>query len=391
MGDEGVSIGVTTDEFANLRRERRVLPYPERLADLEAFLTDRGFSTRAQVRPIETPEGFALEPEFNAIAVTHGTVATAEVINQKRHSLGLAPLQIVLAEYVLADDGQVISSTRIRNGEIDVEGHILVATKPSAGSRPRRFVEALALVAVWMALGYALRAAANLYLVLGIPLTLAFQLLVRRKRLEELWVRHGRSFGKRWIAVLVAAAAIVAVLLAGPGSVASALWLGAAFVGIFGAIYSIRNATKETVRAGGLCLASAGSIGVLIVVLTAIFGDVSQRGLSSRVVVGVAYLPLYFMVSFVLEEVSFRGAIDSHVHSPEDSHGLVSAIFVSAVWGLWHLPIAHGPLATSTLQLLAVHVPVGTLLSLFWRRSGSLAVPSFTHAFIDAVRNALLA
>jgi hypothetical protein len=38
-----------------------------------------------------------------------------------------------------------------------------------------------------------------------------------------------------------------------------------------------------------------------------------------------------------------------------------------------------------------LHSLVGVSLSLFWRRSGNLAVPAFAHAWVDAVRDCLLA
>jgi membrane protease YdiL (CAAX protease family) len=95
-----------------------------------------------------------------------------------------------------------------------------------------------------------------------------------------------------------------------------------------------------------------------------------------------------------LEEVAFRGAIDSHVHNPNDKHSWLSAIFVSALWGLWHLPIAgaHGILQLVMLIILLplIHIATGIFLSISWRRSGNLAVPAIVHALIDAVRNMLL-
>jgi hypothetical protein len=36
-----------------------------------------------------------------------------------------------------------------------------------------------------------------------------------------------------------------------------------------------------------------------------------------------------------------------------------------------------------------VHSLIGVPLATYWRQSGNLAVPAFTHALIDAVRNAL--
>jgi len=43
----------------------------------------------------------------------------------------------------------------------------------------------------------------------------------------------------------------------------------------------------------------------------------------------------------------------------------------------------------AVLKLPAVMVPMGIFLSIFWRRSGNLAVPGFSHAFSDSVRNIL--
>jgi membrane protease YdiL (CAAX protease family) len=40
--------------------------------------------------------------------------------------------------------------------------------------------------------------------------------------------------------------------------------------------------------------------------------------------------------------------------------------------------------------IVVIHTLVGVPLAFFWRRSGNLAVPAFTHALIDAVRNALM-
>jgi membrane protease YdiL (CAAX protease family) len=103
------------------------------------------------------------------------------------------------------------------------------------------------------------------------------------------------------------------------------------------------------------------------------------------------YLALYFPVTFVLEEVTFRGALDSHVHRAGEPRGWLSAVLVSVLWGLWHLPVSGGmPLPYLVLELVAWHTLVGVPLSLAWRRSGNLAGPAFAHAAIDAVRNGLM-
>ncbi|MEA3200652.1 MAG: inosine/xanthosine triphosphatase [Thermoplasmata archaeon] len=146
-GDEGVSIGVTTDAFANQRRARKVHPYAQRVEALKAFLAARGVLSRAEILPIGTPVGFALEPRFSAIAATEETVGTAEAINQERRARGLSELRIVLAPYVLADDARPIKSTRIRNGEVDREGHLTRPVRVAVGSENPVKVEATRLAA----------------------------------------------------------------------------------------------------------------------------------------------------------------------------------------------------------------------------------------------------
>jgi pantetheine-phosphate adenylyltransferase len=49
----------------------------------------------------------------------------AHELNEQRMDNGLSPLEIHTAPFVTAEDGTPISSTRIRNGEIDTHGRIL--------------------------------------------------------------------------------------------------------------------------------------------------------------------------------------------------------------------------------------------------------------------------
>jgi membrane protease YdiL (CAAX protease family) len=152
-------------------------------------------------------------------------------------------------------------------------------------------------------------------------------------------------------------------------------------------------------------LATAGLLGVLLVigphVIAAWYGASTvypARGsLEQDVLVEIESLLLYIPALFVIEEVAFRGAIDSHVRHPGERHGvgltvygIVSAIVVSVLWGLWHYPIIpHASIFQVVAQLLLLQVAVGPFFSIFWRRSGNLMVPGFVHALLDSVRNAL--
>ena len=51
--------------------------------------------------------------------------ARAHELNQHRAERGLSPLEIHTAPFVVAEDGAPISSTRVRDGEIDAHGRLL--------------------------------------------------------------------------------------------------------------------------------------------------------------------------------------------------------------------------------------------------------------------------
>jgi membrane protease YdiL (CAAX protease family) len=101
---------------------------------------------------------------------------------------------------------------------------------------------------------------------------------------------------------------------------------------------------------------------------------------------------LFGPVGFVVEEVFFRGALDTYVHRGEEGTGWISAVFVSALWGLWHLPgrvtagLDGSHLLSVVASLLAAQIVIGVPLSLWWRKSGNLIVPDTAHAYLEAIR-----
>lgn len=127
FGLGNVSIGITSDRLANDSRERTVRPFLERRGDVCSAARQRATETGRsfEVFRLENPVGAALKPQYDILVVspepkTHERV---ERINDLRRQRGLDPLAVDKeAEMVTADDGGRISSTRIRNGEIDDRG-----------------------------------------------------------------------------------------------------------------------------------------------------------------------------------------------------------------------------------------------------------------------------
>ena len=84
------------------------------------------FNSRYVVKRLEEPYGPTIyDSKIDAIVVSRETKPTADKINEIRQEKGMDPLEIFIIDWVLADDGKPISSTRIRNGEIDRNGKVL--------------------------------------------------------------------------------------------------------------------------------------------------------------------------------------------------------------------------------------------------------------------------
>ncbi|WP_407455033.1 phosphopantetheine adenylyltransferase [Methanobrevibacter sp.] len=116
-----VEIGVTSDEFGGLKGD--IDSCEERMNNLKSFFSDK---TNFIVIPLNDPYGTTIyDKDFDAIVVSEETEPTAVEINEIRVSKGMNPLDIVVVSFVLAYDGNPISSTRIRRGEINQKGNII--------------------------------------------------------------------------------------------------------------------------------------------------------------------------------------------------------------------------------------------------------------------------
>jgi pantetheine-phosphate adenylyltransferase len=136
---EKVLVGLSSDEFAEkLRRQKNhhIAHYKKRLAELEKFLKQNGFLERAEIIPLDDAYGVTLRRGcLDALIVSQETEYMAQEINKKREKKGLEPLKIIVIEMVPAENHVPISTTRIRRGEIDREGHLLT----NALNLPQRF------------------------------------------------------------------------------------------------------------------------------------------------------------------------------------------------------------------------------------------------------------
>ena len=120
IGDR-IEIGVTSDAFGGLKGD--IDSCEERMSNLRSFFSDKSDFV---VIPLEDPYGTTIyDHDFEAIVVSEETEPTAVEINKIRISKGMKPLDIVVVSFVLAYDGNPISSTRIRRGEINQNGNVV--------------------------------------------------------------------------------------------------------------------------------------------------------------------------------------------------------------------------------------------------------------------------
>ena len=122
------SIGITTDAFTDTQTKtlsHLIEPFAQRLKNLKAFLNRHHTASRVTLFPLQDAIGPTLtDPTIDCLVCTDHTLAGMRDINRLRRDRELAVLPIVKAKLVKDASGLYISSTRIRQGLIDSQGHV---------------------------------------------------------------------------------------------------------------------------------------------------------------------------------------------------------------------------------------------------------------------------
>jgi membrane protease YdiL (CAAX protease family) len=260
---------------------------------------------------------------------------------------------------------------------------------------PVRYIQTLVFVAVYIALGFIFKLGTLSYLVIGIPLTLLFQLLVVKKPLHQLWLRDETSFNfnrKAWFIsvcfLVFPVYRLIDLIEKNQITADKALYYLACMLGAFGAGYCYSKFTKKTFKEFLMCFGIIAVVRMSLYFFPFVFGDQEFQPNYFR---GLESLLTYIPVAFVAEEVVFRGMLDAHICTSDAENKWYSMLFISFLWGLWHLPLllhAGQAILPTAFGCMALSL-WGVVLSYFWRRSGNLAVPAFPHALADAIRDAV--
>jgi len=125
-----VIIGLTSDEFAEKKGKITNNNYGIRLENLILSLSKEFPHASFQINKLDDNFGPAvLERDVEALVVSNETSNKGSVLNKLRESKKLPLVQIITVPMFLAKDGTRISTTRIKNSEIDSEGNLLSVDK----------------------------------------------------------------------------------------------------------------------------------------------------------------------------------------------------------------------------------------------------------------------
>ena len=121
---EKVIVGLTSDELAEKKGKKLVNSFQIRYSTLESLLKEKFPRSLFEIVELDNDFGPAvIDGNVNALVVSEETRSKGELLNKLRLEQGQSPVAIIMVPMVLAKDGSRISTTRIRNSEIDVHGN----------------------------------------------------------------------------------------------------------------------------------------------------------------------------------------------------------------------------------------------------------------------------
>ena len=120
-----IIIGLSSDQLAAKKGKKLVNGYSKRLSSLKDVIEKRFPNSSYEISKLENDFGPAvIEGSVKALVVSKETSSKGVKLNELRMKRNLPPVEIVVVPMVLAKDGKAISSTRIKNSEIDTSGNL---------------------------------------------------------------------------------------------------------------------------------------------------------------------------------------------------------------------------------------------------------------------------
>ena len=120
-----VIIGLSSDQLAKKRGKNLTSDYPKRLSLLKSVIEKNFPNSSYEISKLENDFGPAvIEGSVKALVVSEETSGKGIRLNELRAERNLSSVRIVVVPMVLAKDGKAISTTRIKNFEIDDSGNL---------------------------------------------------------------------------------------------------------------------------------------------------------------------------------------------------------------------------------------------------------------------------
>lgn len=127
---EKVIIGLTSDEFVQKKGKNPIHKYDERLKNLTSIIFKKFPNSYFEISQLNNDFGPAvLQKEVQALVVSDETKNQGDILNKLRSERNLSSVEVIVVPMSLAKDGERISTTRIKNSEIDSEGNLLSIDK----------------------------------------------------------------------------------------------------------------------------------------------------------------------------------------------------------------------------------------------------------------------
>ena len=122
-----IIIGLTSDAFISKNDKKIINNFEQRSENLEKIIHEKFPDCSFEIAKLDDDFGPAvIQGDVDALVVSEETSKKGDILNALRKERKLDPVEIIIVPMKMASDGNRISSTRIRNSEIDSSGNILV-------------------------------------------------------------------------------------------------------------------------------------------------------------------------------------------------------------------------------------------------------------------------
>ena len=122
-----IIIGLTSDAFISKNDKKIINNFEQRSENLEKIIHEKFPDCSFEIAKLDDDFGPAvIQGDVDALVVSEETSKKGAILNALRKERKLDPVEIIIIPMKMASDGNRISSTRIRNSEIDSSGNILV-------------------------------------------------------------------------------------------------------------------------------------------------------------------------------------------------------------------------------------------------------------------------